>query len=364
MNPLPLMASAILRTGGTRPRSAMISVIIKRPVLYSLPLSVSGPWSRWRFVSCPELRCRRKSLQDFRFRLCHTQPIRNGLVFHPPELPDSLLPLATEQVVMSLDENIQFLTEQRLTFAVVQANSRKVVNSRQQQVRAVREELSHTRERTRILRQTLVSDGRLPSAAAIHARIELEQSTKRDQEGREQFETLLAALGELAQRWRVLQESLAALPKDDVTEADRSKISAWTVSLRSQLAQYGFGSFNVSQALISSDTYRPEHEGFDLQTSISASDLIRTIWSYLSGLLELSRTTRTNHPGCIIFDEPRQQSTRDVSFAELLKRASTSGQSGQQVIFFTSENQDRLKTHLTGLTHTFNPIEGRVIKKL
>jgi hypothetical protein len=265
---------------------------------------------------------------------------------------------------MSLDENIQFLTEQRLTFAVVQANSRKVVNSRQQQVRAVREELSHTRERTRILRQTLVSDGRLPSAAAIHARIELEQSTKRDQEGREQFETLLAALGELAQRWRVLQESLAALPKDDVTEADRSKISAWTVSLRSQLAQYGFGSFNVSQALISSDTYRPEHEGFDLQTSISASDLIRTIWSYLSGLLELSRTTRTNHPGCIIFDEPRQQSTRDVSFAELLKRASTSGQSGQQVIFFTSENQDRLKTHLTGLTHTFNPIEGRVIKKL
>src|ERR1039458_8931706 len=53
----------------------------KTPVLYSLPLSVSGPWSRWRFVSCPELRCRRKSLQDFRFRLCPTQPIRNGLVF-------------------------------------------------------------------------------------------------------------------------------------------------------------------------------------------------------------------------------------------------------------------------------------------
>ena len=55
----------------------------KTSVLDSLPLSVSGPWSRWRFVSCPELRCRRKSFQDFRFRLCHTQPIRN--VFHPPE---------------------------------------------------------------------------------------------------------------------------------------------------------------------------------------------------------------------------------------------------------------------------------------
>jgi hypothetical protein len=97
---------------------------------------------------------------------------------------DCLVPLAPEQMVMSLDENIQFLTEQRLTFAVVQANSLRIAGSRQQQVKAVREELSQTRERMRILRQTLISDGRLPSAAAIHARIELEHSTKRDQEGR------------------------------------------------------------------------------------------------------------------------------------------------------------------------------------
>ena len=168
----------------------------------------------------------------------------------------------------------------------------------------------------------------------------------------------------MAERWRSLQGAMQGLPKDDVTESDKQKISAWTQSLRDQLTQYGFGSFHVNQALISSDTYRPEHEGFDLQTSISASDLIRTIWSYLNGLLELSRTEKTNHPGCIIFDEPRQQSTRDVSFGELLRRASAAGQYGQQVIFFTSENQERLKTHLSGLSHTFTPIEGRVLKKL
>jgi len=139
---------------------------------------------------------------------------------------------------------------------------------------------------------------------------------------------------------------------------------------------------------VSYDTYRPEHEGFDIQTdvnsktstvtaagdtspittqlqnSISASDLIRTIWAYLTGMLEMGRSGNTNHPGFILFDEPRQQSTRDVSFVELLRRAATSNSFGQQVIFFTSENLERLKGHLTGLPRSLVAIEGRVIKRL
>ena len=174
----------------------------------------------------------------------------------------------------------------------------------------------------------------------------------------------------MSERWRSLQEQIQSLPLDDVTESDRSKLGGWTRSVRDQLTQYGFGSFHVDQILISPDTYRPEHQGFDvetsfsLQTSMSASDLIRTIWSYLNGLLELSRTEDTNHPGCIIFDEPKQQSTRDLSFRELLRRASGAGQFGQQVIFFTSESRERLEGHLSGLPHKFEMFDGRVLKKL
>jgi hypothetical protein len=283
---------------------------------------------------------------------------------------DSLIPLVAEQAVMSLDENIQFLTEQRRTYEVVLANVRKVVESRTNQVRVMREELSLLRETVRILKQTLVSDGRLPSLAAIRSRLELENAVSKDQETQDQFDKMLGGFVELSHRWQAVQEEIQKLPKDDVTEADKKKIEVWTQLLRDQLTQYGFGSFKVNQVLISSDSYRPEHEGFDLetsfslQTSISASDLIRTIWSYLHGLLELSRVESMNHPGCIIFDEPRQQSTRDLSFGELLRRAATAGQFDQQVIFFTSENHERLKTHLADLPHTFNSIEGRVLRKL
>ena len=278
------------------------------------------------------------------------------------EIADSLVPLPAAQAVMTLDDNIQFLTEQRRAFGAVLANSERITGARRQQVRALRDELNALRERVRALRQTLVSDGRLPSLAAIQSRVALEAAINRDLEAAGQVETVIGAFQDLADSWRDVLADLADLPREDTTDADRQKLSKWNSLFKEQLAYYGFASFDATEAMISPDTYRPEHEGFDLQTSISASDLIRTIWSYLSGLLEVSRTHPTNHPGSIIFDEPRQQSTRDVSFAALLKRAAAAGQFGQQVIFFTSEDKSRLQSHLVELPHTFNSIDGRVLK--
>ncbi|HXD34606.1 MAG TPA: hypothetical protein VN643_26030 [Pyrinomonadaceae bacterium] len=297
--------------------------------------------------------------------------VDNGIcpVCHQP-IQDSLLPIDIGSVVMSLDESIDFLAEQRRTYSAVLANAKQVVESRDLQVRALREEMSALRESVRMLRQTLVSDGRLPSLAALQSRIVLENSVRSDQETEELFANILDGFGPLADRWREIEEAALRLPANDTSEEDRRKITAWTGIVRDQLEKYGFGSFPVNEVQISLDTYRPEHQGFELEASfsvesrISASDLIRTIWSYLNGMLELSRTEDTHHPGCMVFDEPKQQSTRDVSFKELLKRAAVSGQFGQQVIFFTSENLERLDSYLSGLQHTRTVIDGRVIKKL
>jgi len=115
-----------------------------------------------------------------------------------------------------------------------------------------------------------------------------------------------------------------------------------------QAKQYGFKSFPVDSLTISHDTYRPTREGFDLGFEISASDNIRLIWAYLTALLELARKFDTNHLGLLIFDEPRQQAAKDVSFAELLKRASDSKIFHQQVIFATSEPKQQLEKSLAG----------------
>ena len=283
---------------------------------------------------------------------------------------DTLLPLEVGQSVMSLDDSVDFLTEQRRTYLVVHANASNVVASREMQVRQMQGELSTLRLAVRDLRQTLVSDGRLPSLAAIQTRIRLENAIEHDVQTQVRFDVVVDGFLGLSKRWEAVQVAAKSLSRDDVTDADKKKIRAWTQLVREQLSQYGFGSFPVEQILISTDSYRPEHEGFDLETSfslqnsISASDLIRTIWAYLNGMLELARTEDTFHPGCVIFDEPRQQSTRDISFGALLKRAATAGTANQQVIFFTSEDRQRLEGQLRGLGHTLNAIDGRVLKKL
>lgn len=277
---------------------------------------------------------------------------------------DSLVPLAPGQAVMSLDENIEFLGEQSRTFEGVLEQSKRVVSARRLQVQAARTEIGQLRDRIRYLRQTLVSDDRSHSIAAVYERLELERDLKQDLRFSDSFAEAVTGFISLANDWKALQTAFGELPNDDLSAEDHRKLELWGSSIRQQLKEYGFRSVSFSEIELSPFTYRPEIEGFELQTTISASDLIRTIWAYQYGMLEVAREVPTNHPGMLIFDEPRQQSTRDVSFVALLKRASHASTFGQQVIFFTSEEKNRLKKHLVNLNHNLREIDGRVIKKL
>jgi len=279
-------------------------------------------------------------------------------------IQDTLVPLEPDQAVMSLEESIAFLGEQRRTYGGVYENAKRELSSREKQVQSLRVEVSALRDRVRVLRQTLVSDGRGPSIAAIEERLRLDGSIRNLDAARAHFDTILESFAELARAWSTAQSQLNELPRVNVTTRDSEKISSWSAVLRDQLRDYGFASFKPDQAQISADSYRPEHDGFDLQNTISASDLIRTIWSYLKGMLELSRSVATNHPGFLIFDEPRQQSTKDFSFGKLIQRSADASAFHQQVIFFTSEDRNRLRSHLDGLPHTFYEIDGRVLKRL
>lgn len=246
----------------------------------------------------------------------------------------------------------------------VLANSQRIITLREQRLRAIKGELVGLRSRSRALRQTLVADGRLPSIAAIEMRIRLEQSVHEIESAIEAVGGILEELETLSDLWQRVLAELASLPSDDATDDDKVKLKKWSESLREQLVDYDFQSLPEKSISVSTDSYRPEHEGFDLATSISASDLIRTIWSYLHGMVELSRDASTNHPGLIVFDEPKQQSAKEISFQQLLRRVSSASHYSQQVVFFTSEKVERLRSYLQGIPHTLREFEGRIIQKL
>lgn len=283
-----------------------------------------------------------KQLNDGECPTCH-QPVQ-----------DSLLPLAEQQGVMTLDQNISFLEQQRRTIQGALAEAGASLSARNQQILAIRSEIGVKRSRVRALRQTLVSDGRLPSVAAIEERLRLEHDIERLEKSAVSFEHSMSQLTITAEELRDIKSNLRLLPEQNTSETDRKKIYRWSTIFQEQLGKYGFGSFKPTEVQISDDQYRPKHEGFDLPSSISASDLIRTIWAYLMGMLELSREFATDHPGLLVLDEPRQQSAREVSFRELLRRGAMSKQYNQQVVFFTSEEPSHLTAALVGLEYTLH----------
>lgn len=175
---------------------------------------------------------------------------------------------------------------------------------------------------------------------------------------------MFSEFGELSRAWLLLKWETETLPKEDTSIDDVGKLERLSDIFRAELSEFGFASFKPETLTISKDTYRPEHDGFDLPTNISASDFIRVIWAYLHGLLELSRCFDTNHPGLLVMDEPKQQSTKSLSFGELIRRASTAKAHGQQVVLVTSEDRDQLVATLKDVPHTLLTFEGRIIKKL
>ena len=91
------------------------------------------------------------------------------------------------------------------------------------------------------------------------------------------------------------------------------KIARWNEIFINQIIKYDFKSLRTDQLRISSDYFVPTYEGLNLPTDTSASDFIRIIWAYLTGLLEVSSEYETNHIDLLIFDEPKQQSTKEIS---------------------------------------------------
>lgn len=263
-------------------------------------------------------------------------------------IKDALLPQQRPTNPMSLEENIAFIRDQIATFEEMRGDAVGVLQAKEQQSAAVESRIEETSEYIRALRRTLQADGRAPSVAAVQERLQIEHRLKALEDSASTFDQILDDYAELARRWTVLEARLRTLASTELSDEDRKKLDFLETSFIEQLEDYGFTSFPIEQLGISRETYRPTREQFDIGLT-SASDTIRIIWAYLLGLLETDRRFRTNHLGMVVFDEPRQQSTDRLSFVSLLRRAAESAESGQQVIFATSEDRASLEEGLSDL---------------
>ncbi len=249
---------------------------------------------------------------------------------------------------MSLEENIVFIRDQIVTFGKMRDEAVEAVEAKQEQEHAIRRNIIDNSSYIRSLKATLKSAGQAPSIAAVKEQLILEERIDELERTEQEFEGIIEQFAPISREWTKVQSELKATVKDGLTDDDARKLDHLQNSVKEQLIQYGFSSFNVNRIAISHDTYRPTRDGYEIGvTSVtSASDYIRILWAYLMGLLELAQRQSTNHLNLLILDEPKQQSTDKVSFASLLRRASEAGRHGQQIIFATSEEHELLEASI------------------
>jgi hypothetical protein len=272
-----------------------------------------------------------------------------------------LQPMEPDQSPMAVIENIEYIESQIALFETMRDATSESVQAKTARALSLRNELTAVRASIRAQKATLVASTAAPSEASIEQKIRTREriaSLKRLEE--ELNETLDGLIG-LSTRWKRLQAEFAKLRESYLSKSDEQKLQELQTSFGHQVAAYGLSSVPVTSLTVSRETYRPSHEGFDLGFDLSASDMIRTIWAYLLGLVEVARAAATNHLGLLILDEPRQQETARSSYRAFLRRASAAGANRQQVIVATSEEVDSLREMLTGVPHALHIFQGKKI---
>lgn len=279
-------------------------------------------------------------------------------------IDDALLPQGTLDAVMSIEDNIEYLAAQRTAFKRLADRSVAMIRELDLELLSTGDETRRKSARLRALKSDLIASSHAASASFIEERLRAEQRVSQLLDAKARFQELVGRLIDQSEQWLALQTDRAELPDARLSSADFEKIRALEASIQAQLVRYRFNTFPPKALTVSEDTYRPEKEGFEIGFELSASDSIRLKWAYQLGLLDVSCITQTNHPGVVVFDEPRQQEAAELSVAGLLAEAARISSEGTQVLIATSEQLSTVKGFLKDINCQLVVFEGRMIDRI
>ena len=279
-------------------------------------------------------------------------------------LVDSLMSQQVLTAVMPIEDNIEYIRSQMKMFEDILGREREEMSKIEIRALQSDRELKELYSCIRTIRADLVAPTGNPSAVAIEERVRAEARIRELETIQTTFDDILARMQTLASDFGETLTAMSGLPNDKMSLLDKKKFETLTALLRKFARDFGFSTFDPDELTLDEDTYRPQKEGYEIGFETSASDAIRLKWAYQLGLLELGHEHHTNHPGMLLLDEPRQQSSSRVSFSKLLERAAELQRADQQIIISTSEDLETLKDILSGIACNQKIISGYVIKRI
>ena len=284
------------------------------------------------------------------------------------EIEDSLLSHVQDDnhVVLGLEENIKYLMKQKEAYLNLLEGEKKNTQNKEGRLSVARNNLNQSREIIRQIKNSLVDEKSVPSRSDIKKELIIEGDIERLEKALRQEEVIKGKLQSILSSWELASSSLAAIPDSGFSAGDWKKLAALKKNFVSNLDDFGYSSNELKDFEISKHSYKPTLNDVDINSEASASDNIRVIWSYLYSMLTLDKkgAGSTNHLGLLIMDEPRQQETKNESFAEFMVKAAEVKSMEKQIIIGTSEDYDELKKTLSGLDVNVQHFESDIIHKL
>lgn len=282
-------------------------------------------------------------------------------------ISENLVNLNDKSPIMSTDESLNYIKEQSKVVESIKDGLDNERRLKEVELAKANDQILGIYNEILRLEQSTLSPEDLQLEENLRKKINLENLIESYKEGISAILQARLELDKHIKNYKRLIDSRKKLPQNILSLRDSEKLISLRNHVVDLLEKFGFSSFKPELIQISEETYLPTREGFDLGFDTSASDGIRIIWSYLIGLMQISKYYNTNHPKLIIFDEPRQQEAKKVSFTQLLKESAIACHEQGQIILATSEDESSLLAALGDAKYTllsYPASDGKILRRL
>ena len=281
------------------------------------------------------------------------------------KIEDTLLNSQNQVIIMTPEENIKHLNNQKLLFESIIKQKRVLIKDIEQQIEIISNSIKKLNQLAISIKSDLFKLKDEYNEHDILEKLNLERSIDTLNEVQGKFNVIKAKFLELSSEYKELLARMNNLNKDEYSDQDLNKIKSLKNKFVTNLKNFGYRSIEPEQNIsISTNTLLPEIMGYDLKFDSSASDHIRGIWAYTIALQEVSLEYEGNHPKLLLFDEPNQHSIIEKDMRAFLSKIKSLNRNVQTIVGFTMKDEDSKKIiDELGLDDTIIKIDELAFKK-
>ncbi|RWD38319.1 MAG: hypothetical protein E5V66_05250 [Mesorhizobium sp.] len=256
---------------------------------------------------------------------------------------------------MSIDENVEYITDQRnllqdIISVEIARRERHQVESEQ-----LGKEISIALTQQSEIQKSLA--GAIPSELMARARdiARIENAIGSYRDLLDQTSSELAALLNIWNEYLDVAGKLSKL-RSDLSANDQSLLRQFQRTFRDYLGRLGFNSFEIGSMVIDEGSFMPRVIVNDRDRRVradfgtSASDWIRIITAFVLALhASRDNSQKSNHPNLTVFDEPAQQNIDRQDYLKFFDIVADVCRKGGQVIVAATDKDHAVRARAQGL---------------